>query len=876
MTEDATRTNPTGSVATRAGGPPRFDTGAMLANRYRIVRRVGHGGMGDVYRADDLRLNVPVALKFLPDEVADDSDRLNRFHAEVRLARAVSHSNVCRVFDIVKADGHTFIAMEFVEGEDLAALLRRIGRLPCDKAVDFLRQICFGVAAAHQAGIVHRDLKPANIMIDTHGRVRITDFGLAGLSERLRAHEVKAGTPAYMAPEQIEHGTVTPRSDIYALGLILYEMVTGQRAFDGKSLAEIRRRHKLDTPTHASSLIPDIDPAVERVIVKCLEKDPTDRPPSAMAVAALLPGGDPLAAALAAGETPSPELVAAAGSHEGLQPTVATTVLVCLLAGLLGFVFLAAPVTLLNKVGADEPPAVLASRVEDLINTLEIAQPGAERAYGLRRDGDLLTRMRQQAPSPRSREVLLSTRPGPVTFWYRTAPDGFIPQRSPQRVSWENPPNTDPGMLALLCDARGRLEFLHRVPPREPAPTRGLIHWDDLFAAAGLRASDFRQTQPKHNPPDYCDEWAAWVSDVPAPEKQGGLYVEAGLLNGRPVYFAVNAAAAVAGLDSTDGDGLMKRATDLAERVWVGMLLVMLASSGLLAWRNLKLGRSDRRGAFRLAAFVFAAQLLAWGLTGAHGTSAGQFLRILMRHAADTMLFTMLTWLGYIAIEPHVRRRWPTVMIGWTRLLSGRYDDPLVARDALIGAAFGVCWAWTHLLPYGLAALVGTTPPLPTFGYASAQLAAAMGPPHWLAISAQLVFSALLWAILMLLFLFVLRTICRVQWAAVAVFVGLLMALEALQIIGWGGFGRADNIGEFVAQACLVVTITFLILRFGFLATAVASTVVGLLLAFPMTTNVDAWYFGATGFALLTVVVLVGAAFRASRTRQAYALPLAT
>src|SRR5437762_2299506 len=161
----------------------RFAPGTLLEGRYRIVGRLGRGGMGEVYRADDLKLGQPVALKFLPESLAGDATRLARFLGEVRMARQVSHSSVCRVYDIGETDHLHFISMEYVDGEDLASLLRRIGRLPQDKAVVVARQICAGLSAAHEKGILHRDLKPANVMIDGRGHVRITDFGLAVLDD---------------------------------------------------------------------------------------------------------------------------------------------------------------------------------------------------------------------------------------------------------------------------------------------------------------------------------------------------------------------------------------------------------------------------------------------------------------------------------------------------------------------------------------------------------------------------------------------------------------------------------------------------------------------------------------------------------------------
>src|SRR5471032_1428665 len=276
--------------------------------------------MGEVYRADDLKLDQTVALKLLPEALEHDAGRLAQFHNEVRIAREISHRNVCRTYDIGEAGGRHFITMEYVDGEDLSSLLRRIGRFPQERAIEVARQICAGVAAAHERGVLHRDLKPANVMIDGEGRVRLTDFGLAAIAGSVE--NIRAGTPAYMAPEQLAGREVTPRSDIYALGLVLFELFTGKRVFEANTLNDLIELHESGALPTPSSVVRDLDPAIERTILRCLEREPAKRPSSALAVAAALPGGDQLAAAIAAGETPSPEMVAAAGEQSALQPAV--------------------------------------------------------------------------------------------------------------------------------------------------------------------------------------------------------------------------------------------------------------------------------------------------------------------------------------------------------------------------------------------------------------------------------------------------------------------------------------------------------------------------------------------------------------------------
>jgi serine/threonine-protein kinase len=383
------------SPASFDGG--RFPPGTLLAERYRILGRLGKGGMGEVYRANDLRLGQTVALKFLPETTAQDPAMLARFYNEVRIARQVTHPNVCRVFDIGDVDGQPFISMQFVDGENLASLLTRIGRLPADKGVEMSRRLCAGLAAAHAQGVLHRDLKPANIMIDGRGQVVITDFGLANLAEDIRGADIHSGTPAYMSPEQLAGKEVSLKCDIYALGLVMYEMFTGKRAFEAETLAELIRLRGESRPAEISSTARDVDPAVERIILRCLDPDPARRPATALAVSAALPGGDPLAAALAAGETPSPEMVAAAGAQEGLKPALAIACLAGVLVALGVNVFLFSRQELAAMVNFELPPDALAVQARKTIQQLGYTGPVADRAFTFDYNGSYLTYLRQHS-----------------------------------------------------------------------------------------------------------------------------------------------------------------------------------------------------------------------------------------------------------------------------------------------------------------------------------------------------------------------------------------------------------------------------------------------------------------------------------------------
>jgi len=253
--------------------------GAIFAGRYRMLERLGRGGMGEVWCADDLVLHTQVALKVVRSATPEGRERLLN---EVRLARQITHPAVCRVFDVGDAEGGIFYTMELVRGEDLASLVRRVGRLPSEKVVDIGLQLCGGLAAAHAQGVLHRDLKPANVLIDDHGAVRITDFGIAITRTEASGRSALTGTPAYMAPEQRTFGaSLSEQTDLYALGLVLYELLTGGPPVLGANG---------NPPAAPSALVPNVDSALDRIVIQALAADPADRPESAREMALVLSG----------------------------------------------------------------------------------------------------------------------------------------------------------------------------------------------------------------------------------------------------------------------------------------------------------------------------------------------------------------------------------------------------------------------------------------------------------------------------------------------------------------------------------------------------------------------------------------------------------
>ena len=257
--------------------------GTTLAGRYEIIEELGRGGMGNVYKVEDTRVNAEIALKLIKPAIASDKRMIERFRNELKTTRMISHRNVCRMFDLGEDKGAYFITMEYVSGEDLRSFIHRVGQLPAGKAIAISKQVCDGLAEAHRLGVVHRDLKPSNIMIDKDGNARIMDFGIARSLETkgITGAGMMIGTPEYMSPEQVEGKEVDQRSDIYSLGVILYEMMTGQVPFDGETPLAIALKHKTEMPKDPRELNAQIPQDLGRVILRCLEKEKEKRYQSA-------------------------------------------------------------------------------------------------------------------------------------------------------------------------------------------------------------------------------------------------------------------------------------------------------------------------------------------------------------------------------------------------------------------------------------------------------------------------------------------------------------------------------------------------------------------------------------------------------------------
>jgi serine/threonine-protein kinase len=812
--------------------------------------------MGEVYRADDLKLGQPVALKFLPETLANDAVARERFYSEVRLARQVSHPNVCRVYDVVDVEGRHCLSMEYVDGEDLGSLLKRIGRLPQDKALEIARQLCAGLAAAHDRGVLHRDLKPSNVMIDGRGRARITDFGLAVVSGAKVEEGTTSGTPAYMAPEQLQGRGSSIQSDLYALGLVLYEISTGRKAVDGTTFEDLVRKHTTESPTVPSKFVAGFDPAVERVILKCLEKDPRLRPSSAIQVASALPGGDPLAAALAAGETPSPEMVAAAGEEGALAPAVAWGLLGAIVAVVAIVVGVSRYSTDLALGPPGRSPDSLSDRARDLVRQFGYPESPADSSWWFSREYEYLRYRAAHIPSPKRVRELATGEPGPWSFFYRQSPRLMVPTVATLfgplaelsgMVSISNPPNEISGMVTVNLDSRGRLRFFRAVPPDldEPAPSAAKLDWEPVFREADLDLRRFAPTPPRSVPTTPFDSRAEWEG-TSARHPDTPLHVTAAGYRGKLVYFAI------AGPWERPFRKEMPFRT-LGPTVGTVMSIVvftLLAAAVVLARRNLRLGRGDPRGALRIATYVFLASMVAFLLRAHHVPDVPREGNLLSTGLGVALFAAVFVWLSYVALEPYVRRRWPDLLISWNRLLTGRLRDPLVGRDVLVGTLLGATNAlllhFSNALPAWIDA-PGMTPVPPSELIMRGTREAA---GFFIGRQNDAVFAAVG---IMFLFFLASSIFRRRKWLG-AIPLGFLFFL--LNVSG-------ENLAIEIPFAVLIATIfVFVVLRFGLLAVAVAGLVGTLLRLSPITLDLSRWYAARSLFALAIIVAIALYGFR--------------
>jgi len=719
------------------------------------------------------------------------------------------------VHDIGEADGAAFISMEYVDGEDLGSLLRRIGRLPGDKAIEFSRRLCAGLAAAHEKGVLHRDLKPANVMIDGRGQVLIMDFGLAAAADAIAGGDIRSGTPAYMAPEQKEGREVTVRSDIYSLGLVLAEMFTGQKASEDRKL---------------STTVKDIDPAVENVIQRCLDPNPAKRPATALDVARGLPGGDPLAEALAAGDTPSPEMVAASEDTGALSVRAAVACLAAVIAGLAMLVFWSSRNSVLNVTPMPYSPDNLELKAHELAARFGYTEPPVDKVRWFSYDNVYQdwaeTSLREKMLKPEEyRAQLVQGQPPVLLFCYSQSPQYIVPMGASGTVTADDPKRI-PGWVDIRLDPQGRLTFFQAVPQRETAASTSAIDWSKFFDAAGLDASRWTPAEPREIPVTAFDERKGWTGTYPN-SPQMPLRIEAAAWKGRPVYFEMFGPWRPE--PTTAVDTTLIAVTVIAAILLVGALLFAL--------RNLRTGRGDLGGAVRLAVFILVCASIRNFLALHHTATTTELTKLFVGFGV-ALAATASAWALYMAVEPYVRRHWPQVLIGWTRALEGKFRDPLVAGHILAGMAAGI---GVTVMASAAEAVRGiylspTASSLDTLGMIA----------NWFQDLASQPTLALATFFLFLL----LRLLLRRTWLAVSV---VVVALAGLVVALAGATSPLVNASVAVAAFLLILGVS---MRFGMLALAASLVFVTARVNHPLTSHFSAW-FAPQGWMEVALVLAV-------------------
>jgi hypothetical protein len=668
--------------------------------------------------------------------------------------------------------------------------------------------------------------------------------------------DVRSGTPSYMAPEQLAGREVTTKSDLYSLGLVLYELFTGRRAYDAKTLGELVTQHESGSLTAPTSLVKTLDPSIERAILRCLETDPARRPATALAVAAALPGGDPLAAALAAGETPSPAMVAAVG---GDAATVSSLSGFLWLAGTAALVIVAAAlsdrVSILSKTPFTKPAAVLADRAEEIRADLGYVDPAADRAWGFAFSTNYLNWAEQQGAGRARWTVLATGRPAPIRFWYRTSPSALVPLQPHGAILPSDPPMTLAGMTAVDIDTLGHLQAFEAMPPEVETDIGGSARatdWTPLFTAAALDPKAFAEVTPARTPATFADDRRAWQGTLPGTNTV--VRLEAAAYRGRPVSFRIIGPWTVASRDAHAAASSQPGST-----FSVVLVLAILFIAAVLARANLRSGRADRRGGVRVAVFAVFLMIAIWAAIDHVHDFAAERTRLFDGIGLALFLGGAM-FLVYLALEPYVRRSWPTMLVGWSRVVSGRLRDPMVGRDVLIGTAAGVICAAINLGFVALPAVhqgVEAQPALP-------DVSMLLGLRPWLLSTLINMNSGFQNGLITALILVLLRHFVRavaermgrrgatIDGVATAVAVAVWVALTALNTNG--------DSSDMLYQAVTTSIEVLVILRIGLFAACIMFFVNGFLLSVPMTLDArrfyatDAW----TSMALVVAIAAIG------------------
>lgn len=823
-----------------------FLPGEIFAKRYRIVALLGEGGMGEVYRGEDTRLGHTVALKFLSDSQSSRR-RLDYFLREVRLSQRLGHPNICRVHDLVEADGFCCLSMEYIEGEDLRTLLRRVGQLSENKALQLAHEICHGLAAAHNAGILHRDLKPANIMVDERGRARITDFGLAREWHQRGTDELLVGTPAYMSPEQLERNETSVQSDLYALGLLLLEMLTGQRAHRATSVEDIAQMHQEEAALNLVRDCTHLAPTITEAISACLANQPKDRPRSARSVASRLPGST-FSELYTPDETPSPGMVAAAGPPGTLGPKQRCALVASISILLTIVLFLSS--SAFSRFGRIEPPALLVDRVASTLDEFGIPR-GSYRAFGYEADRE---RLRWRANTGRLASPPESPKSG-VYFWFRESSTplvALVPDWKGDRflsVDELRPPN-GPGMTHVRLDGTGALTYLEVAVDASFQANGGTLDdsvWVKLLQRAGFSDEEIATRQPVEAhfvPVGFAEERRSWKLRRGIGDDSLEFRVDVARCGSIPCHFRVvgpwNDSAAPGEPSHGMTAGSWRLTAILV--IWIPCLI---AFGAFLARRNLNSKRAHREAANRLALFGAGMVLLMWLLGGDHVFAPLQ-VDLLVTALAGAALMAAVVWCAYVAFEPYMRRLWPRTLTSWNRLLEGQWANPLIGRDLALGVLAGTFAAFGKLLIVEAPRYFG----IATYGLPNIYNFAPLDGLRaaFAEISGALVLAMIYSLFFQLLFLMALKLLLRSTKIASVLFVLFLSCMVSIQY--------SPSAWAFAVTMVEMSLTAYIYLRIGLLS-AVAMHFTRLLLKWPLTVDFSLWYAEKGQLVLLVIAAIV-------------------
>jgi hypothetical protein len=806
--------------------PPARDRaltpGTLVAERYRIEARVGRGGMGEVYRAEDLKLGQTVALKRLAPRLRS-RETVDLLYREIRNGRQLSHPNLCRIYDLVETRTDCFVSMEFVEGEDLASLLRRIGRLPHAKALEIARDLASGLSAIHERGMLHRDLKPANVILDQDGRARITDFGLAVFSGDVVSGDI-SGTASYMAPELLRGGVASVSSDVYAMGLTLYEAFTGVRPHAGRDLEAILASHEVDVPP-PSHFCPNIDPVVERAILCCVERDPELRPRRAHHLLRVLPRVDHGSVAPGEERISAPELITEASAELRQHAGRLTAVMAGAVLALLSVAFLSGRTGMHALVARSPSSPVLAQKARELLAACGLPEPAQTHSFW----------------------AGMVTPEGVVpVFAYRES-EGPVDVHN-EWGRWSSREPSGPGTALVLLDARGRLRTLVLQPQKGIVGKAGAASM--LMAAAQVVPGTDGETAPQVLPPVGHEERRAWL----ARSDEGVVRVETATASGVPVYFDVLPRDARA-------PTLVRLREDSEPDLGFPPLLYFIITAvgmtvAVVACRhNIVRGRADRRSASHLATYVFVITFLAWTSLANHVLAFTAEWVLLTRGIATALLHAAVVWVVYIAVEPYVRRQWPHMVASWSRLLGGHFRTPALGRDTLIGIAVGVVGRLILMIDETLPASAASVRAAPHAG-----TLLGLGSPGGIAfVVLYYQFIAIFFSLGLAFLLLLLR---RVAWNDRAALVTLWILVSA---VGVSGENPAVELTLSLTRNALVIWTLY---RFGIHALAMSWLTYYIVLRVPLTLDITAWYGPRSFMTIAAIAALSAYAFHLAVGRR--------